>query len=50
MTPAPTPLLHALTTQARATAHARSPACPCGAPVTLADRPDGTVVRHADTV
>ncbi|MEU1851690.1 aminoglycoside phosphotransferase family protein [Streptomyces sp. NPDC019990] len=45
----PTPLLQHLTAQARATAHARSPACPCGAE-TLADRPDGTVVRHADTV
>ncbi|MGA5899905.1 phosphotransferase family protein [Streptomyces venetus] len=50
MTSAPAPLLHALTTQARATAHTRSPTCPCGAAVTLADRPDGTVVRHADTV
>ncbi|GGY10578.1 phosphotransferase family protein [Streptomyces djakartensis] len=42
-------LLQDLTARARATAHARSPACPCGA-ATLADRPDGTVVRHADTV
>ncbi|MBR8640762.1 aminoglycoside phosphotransferase family protein [Streptomyces tuirus] len=47
MTPAR--LLQDLTTQARATAHARSSACPCGAE-TLADRPDGTVVRHGDTV
>ncbi|PNG16726.1 aminoglycoside phosphotransferase, partial [Streptomyces cahuitamycinicus] len=43
------PLLAGLTATARAAAHARSPACPCGA-ATLADRPDGTVVRHADTV
>ncbi|MEU6685318.1 aminoglycoside phosphotransferase family protein [Streptomyces sp. NPDC046832] len=47
MTPAP--LVHALTLRARAAAHARSSACPCGA-ATLADRPDGIVVRHADTV
>jgi hypothetical protein len=46
---APGPLLAGLTARARAAAHARSPACPCGA-ATLADRPDGTVVRHADTV
>ncbi|WP_460063581.1 phosphotransferase family protein [Streptomyces sp. YKOK-I1] len=47
-----TPLLAALTTRARATAHPRSPhphRCPCPAG-TLADRPDATVVRHADTV
>ncbi|GGX09252.1 phosphotransferase family protein [Streptomyces lomondensis] len=49
MTPAPELLVHALTAKARATAHARSSACPCGA-ATLADRPDGIVVRHADTV
>ncbi|MEU0107366.1 MULTISPECIES: aminoglycoside phosphotransferase family protein [unclassified Streptomyces] len=42
-------LIPELTAKARATAHARSPACPCGA-ATLADRPDGIVVRHADTV
>lgn len=47
MTPAP--LLADLTAKARATAHARSSSCPCGA-ATLADRPDGIVVRHADTV
>nr|WP_184913459.1 aminoglycoside phosphotransferase family protein [Streptomyces luteogriseus] len=46
---APGPLLAGLTAQARSAAHARSPACPCGA-ATLADRPDGLVVRHADTV
>ncbi|MFH8977299.1 phosphotransferase family protein [Streptomyces sp. NPDC017890] len=67
-------LLPALTARVRATAHARTPACPCGATLlsgtalsepahsgtttsgaaltdaTLADRPDATVVRHADTV
>ncbi|MGW3991188.1 phosphotransferase family protein [Streptomyces sp. NPDC004830] len=42
-------LVAALLAEARAAAHARSRACPCGA-VTLADRPDGLVVRHADTV
>ncbi|MET9823809.1 MULTISPECIES: phosphotransferase family protein [unclassified Streptomyces] len=42
-------LLPALEARARATAHARTPACPCGAG-TLADRPDATVVRHAGTV
>ncbi|MET8568278.1 aminoglycoside phosphotransferase family protein [Streptomyces sp. NPDC004783] len=45
----PSPLLPALTTHARDTAHARTPTCPCGA-ATLADRPDATVVRHAGTV
>ncbi|MFG2787788.1 phosphotransferase family protein [Streptomyces sp. NPDC048419] len=43
------PLLSALTARAKATAHARTTACPCGA-TTLAHRPDATVVRHADTV
>ncbi|MFB7934510.1 phosphotransferase family protein [Streptomyces sp. NPDC056039] len=47
MTPAP--LLADLTAKARATAHARSSTCPCGA-ATLADRPDATVVRHAGIV
>ncbi|MEV5546977.1 aminoglycoside phosphotransferase family protein [Streptomyces sp. NPDC052309] len=42
-------LLPALAARARAAAHARTPACPCGA-ATLADRPDATVVRHAGTV
>ncbi|MBT2416690.1 aminoglycoside phosphotransferase family protein [Streptomyces sp. ISL-22] len=46
----PNPLLPALTARARAAAHARTSGCPCGATVTLADRPDATVVRHADTV
>ncbi|MFI6014304.1 phosphotransferase [Streptomyces sp. NPDC051243] len=46
----PNPLLPHLTAQAEATAHSRTSACPCGATVTLADRPDATVVRHADTV
>ncbi|MFB6847560.1 phosphotransferase [Streptomyces sp. NPDC056373] len=49
MTSAAVPLLAGLTAKARAAAHARSSACPCGA-TTLADRPDGLVVRHADTV
>lgn len=44
-----TPLLSALTTRAKARAHSRTQTCPCGAD-TLTDRPDGTVVRHADTV
>ncbi|MEU4491269.1 aminoglycoside phosphotransferase family protein [Streptomyces purpurascens] len=43
------PLLADLTAKARAAAHARSSSCPCGA-ATLADRPDGIVVRHADIV
>ncbi|MET9502997.1 aminoglycoside phosphotransferase family protein [Streptomyces sp. NPDC006622] len=43
------PLLTALTARAQAHAHTRTPTCPCGA-ATLADRPDATVVRHADTV
>ncbi|MGW5087787.1 phosphotransferase [Streptomyces coelicoflavus] len=43
------PLLPALEARVRETAHARTPACPCGA-ATLADRPDATVVRHAGTV
>ncbi|MEY9989950.1 aminoglycoside phosphotransferase (APT) family kinase protein [Streptomyces sp. V4I8] len=44
------PLLPALTARAKAAAHSRTSACPCGATVTLADRPDATVVRHAGTV
>ncbi|MFC8243273.1 phosphotransferase [Streptomyces chartreusis] len=43
-------LLPDLTAQATAAAHSRTSACPCGATVTLAERPDATVVRHADTV
>ncbi|MEU9671071.1 aminoglycoside phosphotransferase family protein [Streptomyces bobili] len=43
------PLLTALTSRAKTHAHTRTPTCPCGA-ATLADRPDATVVRHADTV
>ncbi|MFG2728130.1 aminoglycoside phosphotransferase family protein [Streptomyces canus] len=44
------PLLTELTLRARTEAHSREQsACPCGA-ATLADRPDATVVRHADTV
>ncbi|MET9834885.1 aminoglycoside phosphotransferase family protein [Streptomyces sp. NPDC006385] len=46
----PNPLLPALTARAEAAAHARTSVCPCGATVTLADRPDATVIRHADTV
>ncbi|MFE6285350.1 phosphotransferase [Streptomyces sp. NPDC057877] len=45
-----TPLAVALTVRAAAEAHARTPACPCGATGTLAHRPDATVVRHAETV
>ena len=44
------PLLTDLTARARTTAHARTEPCPCGATTTLTDRPDGTVVRHEDTV
>ncbi|MCX4740297.1 phosphotransferase family protein [Streptomyces antibioticus] len=49
------PLLTELAARARARAHpgeapgTRPRSCPCGA-ATLADRPDATVVRHADTV
>jgi hypothetical protein len=46
----PNPLLPDLTARARTAAHSRTSTCPCGATVTLADRPDATVVRHADTV
>ncbi|WP_030422334.1 phosphotransferase family protein [Streptomyces sp. NRRL F-5065] len=52
----PDPLLPALASHAGAVAHARGPAslrCRCPRPAeaaTLADRPDGTVVRHAGTV
>ncbi|MFF9810189.1 phosphotransferase [Streptomyces coeruleorubidus] len=49
MKPAPALLVQQLTAEARAAAHARSSTCPCGA-ATLADHPDGIVVRHADTV
>ncbi|MBE8475291.1 phosphotransferase enzyme family protein [Streptomyces justiciae] len=44
-----TALLAELTTRAKVTAHARTTSCVCGTS-TLADRPDATVVRHADTV
>ncbi|MER6152487.1 aminoglycoside phosphotransferase family protein [Streptomyces hirsutus] len=44
------PLLPELTARAEGIAHTRTPACSCEASGTLADRPDGTVVRHADTV
>ncbi|UXY34782.1 phosphotransferase family protein [Streptomyces albidocamelliae] len=45
-------LLPVLTAQAEAAAHRHTgaAACACGTPVTLADRPDATVVRHAGTV
>ncbi|MDC0767690.1 phosphotransferase family protein [Streptomyces sp. HD] len=46
----PNPLLPDLTARAEVAAHSRTSACPCGATVTLADRPDVTVVRHVDTV
>ncbi|MFE0474540.1 phosphotransferase family protein [Streptomyces sp. NPDC058947] len=49
MTAAPDPLIPALAARARVAAHARPASCPCGT-ATLADRPDGTVVRHGDTV
>ncbi|MGQ4364136.1 phosphotransferase family protein [Streptomyces sp. SAS_272] len=45
----PHPLLAELAHRAAARAHAAAATCPCGA-ATLADRPDATVVRHADTV
>ncbi|GAA1016615.1 MULTISPECIES: phosphotransferase family protein [Streptomyces] len=44
------PLLPALIARAAAAAHARPEPCPCTAPVTLAHRPDATVVRHGHTV
>lgn len=44
------PLLPELTARAEGIAHTRTPTCSCEASGTLADRPDGTVVRHADTV
>ncbi|MFK4101864.1 phosphotransferase family protein [Streptomyces sp. NPDC019531] len=43
------PLLTALTWRVRAEVHSHKSTCDCGA-ATLADRPDATVVRHADTV
>ncbi|MFC9909381.1 aminoglycoside phosphotransferase family protein [Streptomyces sp. NPDC059862] len=43
-------LLSDLTARVKAKAHSAASACPCGATVTLADRPDATVVRHAATV
>ncbi|HET9382854.1 MAG TPA: aminoglycoside phosphotransferase family protein [Streptomyces sp.] len=43
-------LLSRLAGHARAAAHARTATCPCAADATLADRPDGTVVRHGDIV
>ncbi|WP_258314817.1 phosphotransferase enzyme family protein [Streptomyces sp. Act143] len=49
---AATALLSELTARAKATAHSgtpTAPTCVCGTS-TLADRPDATVVRHADTV
>ncbi|MFI8305831.1 phosphotransferase [Streptomyces sp. NPDC085927] len=45
-----TALLPELTARAEDIAHIRTPTCACEASGTLADRPDGTVVRHADTV
>lgn len=44
-----TPLLSELTARVKAKAHSHTTPCPCSAH-TLADRPDATVVRHADTV
>ncbi|WP_406010013.1 aminoglycoside phosphotransferase family protein [Streptomyces sp. NBC_00637] len=43
------PLLTELARRAGVKAHEADPACACGA-ATLADRPDASVVRHADTV
>ncbi|MFD7879828.1 aminoglycoside phosphotransferase family protein [Streptomyces sp. NPDC059766] len=43
-------LLPALAEMARTAAHPEGAPCLCGAPTTLADRPDATVVRHAGTV
>ncbi|WP_424856676.1 phosphotransferase family protein [Streptomyces sp. SAI-170] len=43
-------LLSELAAKARGAAHPRAESCACGASVTLADRPDATVVRHAGTV
>ncbi|MEU6842470.1 aminoglycoside phosphotransferase family protein [Streptomyces sp. NPDC046716] len=44
-----TPILPELRARARTAAHPTGIACVCGA-TTLADRPDGAVVRHGDTV
>ncbi|MFF3720188.1 aminoglycoside phosphotransferase family protein [Streptomyces prasinus] len=43
-------LLPELAARAEGVAHTRVPTCSCEVGGTLADRPDGTVVRHADTV
>lgn len=43
-------LVSQLTGTARTAAHTRTTTCPCGTDMTLADRPDGTVVRHEETV
>ncbi len=45
-----TDLVPELAGRAEAEAHRDTTPCPCGAPVTLAHRPDATVVRHANTV
>ncbi|MFD5574927.1 phosphotransferase family protein [Streptomyces cadmiisoli] len=45
-----TPLLADLAAEARNAAHPQSDPCACGVVVTLADRADATVVRHAATV
>ncbi|GGT19279.1 phosphotransferase family protein [Streptomyces chromofuscus] len=45
-----TPLLTDLAARARTAAHPHADACACGAVLTLADRADATVVRHAGTV
>ncbi|MET8245177.1 phosphotransferase [Streptomyces sp. NPDC005202] len=44
------PLLPELTARAGIAAHPSLDTCTCGATVTLADRPDATVVRHANIV
>lgn len=43
-------LLPDLAARVAGMSHTRTPACPCDVTGTLADRSDGTVVRHADTV
>ncbi|MBV7695469.1 aminoglycoside phosphotransferase family protein [Streptomyces sp. TRM70350] len=44
------PLLSVLAARVRTAAHPHADTCACGAEVTLADRADATVVRHAGTV
>ncbi|MER6675873.1 aminoglycoside phosphotransferase family protein [Streptomyces sp. NPDC000983] len=46
----PNPLVPELARAAADAAHAQDAGCSCDAPRTLADRPDGTVVRHGTAV